>query len=44
MGSTEYSYETKSRLASAPLDLIGHFEDASAATILTYKLPQLLNI
>ena len=44
MGSTGYSYETKSRLASAPLDLLGHFEDASAATIFTYKLPHFLNI
>ena len=44
MGSTGYSNETKSRLASAPLDLLGHFADASAATIFTYKLPQFLNI
>ena len=44
MGSTAYSYETKSRLASALLDVLRHFEDASAATIFTYKLPQILNI
>ena len=44
MGSTAYSYENKSRLASAPLAVLGHFDDASAATIFSYKLPQFLNI
>ena len=44
MGSTAYSYEAMSRLAFPRLDLLGLFEDASAATIFTYKLPHFLNI
>ena len=44
MGSTLFSYDAKSRLATAPLDLLGLFEDGSAATIFTYKRTHFLNI
>ena len=44
MGSTAHSYEFRCGLASAPLIRLDHFENATAATIFHYKLPQILNI
>ena len=41
MGSTVHSYEVRCGLAFPPLIRLEHFENATAATIIHYKLPQI---